>query len=88
MVAASLYAENTGIFLQVFTNEPGIQVYTGNFQGTGITCKNGIKYPKQVSVCLETQKYPDSPNHPDWVQPTLNPDEKYYSHAAYKFSIK
>ncbi len=88
MVAASLYAENTGIFLEVFTNEPGIQVYTGNFQGTGIACKHGIKYPKHVSVCLETQKYPDTPNKKDWPTANLKPGEKYLSHVAYKFSVK
>ena len=88
MVAASLYAENTGIFLEVFTNEPGIQVYTGNFQGTGIACKHGIKYPKHVSVCLETQKYPDTPNKKDWPTANLKPGEEYLSHVAYKFSVK
>ena len=59
-VCASLYSPKSGILLEVFTNEPGIQVYTGNFQGTGIACKHGIKYPKHVSVCFESQKYPDS----------------------------
>ena len=44
--------------LEMFTNEPGVQVYTGNFQGTGVACKHGVKYPKHVSVCLESQKYP------------------------------
>ena len=88
MVAASLYAENTGIFLEVFTNEPGIQVYTGNFQGRGIACKHGIKYPKHVSVCLETQKYPDTPNKKDWPTANLKPGEKYLSHVVYKFSVK
>ncbi len=87
-VCATLYSSKTGIFMEMFTNEPGVQVYTGNFQGTGIICKNGIKYPKHVSVCLESQKYPDSPNKKNWVQAILKPGEKYYSHAAYKFSIK
>lgn len=87
-VAASLYSPKTGIFLEMFTNEPGVQVYTGNFQGTGISCKHGIKYPKHVSVCLESQKYPDSPNKPGWPSPCLKPGEQYKSHLAYKFSIK
>lgn len=87
-VCASLYSPRTGILLEMFTNEPGVQVYTGNFQGTGITCKGGIKYPKHVSVCLESQKYPDTPNKPEWPSATLKPGETYYSHAAYKFSIK
>ena len=87
-VAASLDSPKTGIFLEMFTNEPGVQVYTGNFQGTGISCKHGIKYPKHVSVCLESQKYPDSPNKKDWPSPYLKPGEKYYSHVAYRFSVK
>ncbi len=91
-VCASLYSPKTGIFMEMFTNEPGVQVYSANFQGVGkdadIIRKGGLKYPKHVSVCLESQKYPDSPNKKDWVQPTLKPGEKYYSHAAYKFSIK
>ena len=91
-VCASLYSPKTGIFMEMFTNEPGVQVYSGNFQGVGkdadIVRKLGLKYPKHVSVCLESQKYPDSPNHPEWVSPVLNPGEKYYSRAAYKFSIK
>ena len=87
-VCASLYSPKTGIFLEMFTNEPGVQVYTGNFQGTGIACKHGIKYPKHVSVCLESQKFPNSPNVKEWASPVLKPGEKYYSHAAYKFSVK
>ena len=93
-VAASLYSPITGIKLEVFTNEPGIQVYTGNFQGTGITCKKGIKYPKHVSVCFESQKYPDSPTKivnktPGWEisNPFLKPGQKYESHLIYKFSV-
>ena len=94
-VAASLYSPKTGILLEVFTNEPGLQVYTGNFQGTGIACKHGIKYPKHVSVCFESQKYPDSPTKivektKGWEcsNPYLKPGQKYYSHLAYKFSVK
>ena len=92
-VCASLYSPKTGIFMEMYTNEPGVQVYSGNFQGVGrdaeISRKHGLKYPKHVSVCLESQKYPDSPNHPEeWATPVLNPGEKYFSHAAYKFSIK
>jgi len=93
-VAASLYSPETGIFLEVFTNEPGIQVYTGNFQGVGrdadILRKHGIKYPKHVSVCLESQKYPDSPHFAgeNWPSANLKPNETYFSHCAYKFSVK
>lgn len=87
-VAASLYSPESGIFMEVFTNEPGIQVYTGNFLDGTIKGKKGIAYPKQSAVCLETQKYPDSPNKKDWPSPYLKPGEKYYSHVAYKFSVR
>lgn len=91
-VCASLYSPKTGILMEMYTNEPGVQVYSGNFQGVGrdanIVRKHGVKYPKHVSVCLESQKFPDSPNHPEWASPVLKPGEKYYSHAAYKFSTK
>ena len=91
-VAASLYSPKTGIFMEMYTNEPGVQVYSGNFQGVGnevnIHHKNNLVYPKHVSVCLESQKYPDSPNHPEWASPVLKPGEVYSSHAAYKFSVK
>lgn len=94
-VAASLYSPTTGILMEVYTNEPGIQIYTGNFQGTGIACKHGVKYPKHVSVCFESQKYPDSPTKvatktKGWEHsnPYLKPGEKYYSHLAYHFSVK
>ena len=90
-VCASLYSPKTGIFMEMFTNEPGVQCYTGNFQGVDgeqeIAHKGGV-YPQYVSVCLESQKYPDSPNKPEWAQPVLKPGEKYYSHAAYRFSVK
>ena len=87
-VAVSLYSPKTGILLEVYTNEPGMQVYTGNFQGTGVSCKHGIKYPKHVSVCLESQKYPNSPNVKEWVSPYVKPGEKYYSHLVYKFKVE
>ncbi len=87
-VCASLYSPKTGILLEMFTNEPGVQIYTGNFQGTGISCKHGIKYPKHVSVCMESQKYPNTPNQSEWPTAVVKPGEQYYSHAAYKFSVQ
>ena len=92
VVCASLYSPKSGIFMEMYTNEPGVQIYSGNFQGVGnevnIHHKNNLVYPQHVSVCMESQKYPDCPNKKDWVQATLKPGEKYFSHAAYKFSIK
>ncbi len=87
-VAASLYAPNTGILLEMFTDEPGVQVYTGNFLEGKVIGKKGIAYPKQASVCLESQKYPDSPNKKKFPSPNLKPGEKYTSHTAFSFSVK
>jgi len=87
-VAASLYSPQTGIMLQVFTNEPGIQVYTGNFLDASFAGKHGYRYPKHSAVCLETQHYPDSPNRPEWPSAWLEPGKKYSSHCVYKFSVR
>ncbi len=91
-IAATLYSPKTGILMEMRTNEPGLQVYSANFQGVGrdadIIRKHGIKYPQHVSVCLESQKYPDSPNKKDWAQPLLKVGERYFSHAAYTFKVK
>jgi len=86
-LAASLYAPSTGIMLEVFTNEPGLQVYTGNFLDGTLIGKKGIKYQKHTGICLESQKYPDSPNKKDWPSPYLEPGQKYYSHCIYKFGV-
>ena len=87
-VAASLYSPKTGIMLQVFTNEPGIQVYTGNFLDASFVGKHGYRYPKHSAVCMETQHYPDSPNHPEWPSTWLETGKKYSSHCIYKFSVQ
>lgn len=87
-VAASLYHPGTGIMLEVFTNEPGIQVYTGNFLDGTVSGKKGITYQNRASVCLETQHYPDSPNKKDWPSVILRPGETYNSVCIYKFSVK
>jgi len=88
MIAASLYAENTGIFLEVFTNEPTIKVYSANKEGTGVTGKNGVKYPKHVSVSLAPQIFPKAPAKAEWTSTTLKPGEPYKSHTIYRFSTK
>ena len=86
--AASLYSPKTGIKLEVFTNEPGIQVYTGNFLDGTVVGKHGIAYPFRASVCLETQHYPDSPNKPQWPSVLLRPGEKYSSTCIFSFSAE
>ena len=85
--AATLESPKTGIVLDVYTNEPGIQVYAGNFLDGSLTGKKGITYNQRASVCLETQKYPDTPNKPEWPSAVLRPGEKYNSHCIFKFSV-
>ena len=85
--AATLTSPKTGIVLDVYTNEPGIQVYAGNFLDGALTGKKGITYNKRASVCLETQKYPDTPNKPEWPSAVLRPGEKYNSQCIFKFSV-
>ena len=87
-VCATLESPATGIVLNVYTNEPGIQVYCGNFLDGTLTGKKGIVYNFRASVCLETQKYPDTPNKPEWASAVLRPGEKYQSQCIYKFSVR
>ena len=84
---ASLESPKTGIVLDVYTNEPGVQVYAGNFLDGSLTGKKGITYNQRASVCLETQKYPDTPNKPEWPSAVLRPGEKYMSQCIFKFSV-
>ncbi len=79
---------STGRVLEVLTEEPGVQLYTGNFLDGSITGKGGIVYGYRHGFCLETQHYPDSPNHPNFPSTVLNPGEKYQTTTIYKFSVE
>lgn len=87
-VAAEVVCPETGICLTVYTDEPGIQIYSGNFLDGTLTGKNGVVYNKRTGLCLESQHYPDSPNKPEWPSTVLRPGETYHSHLTYAFSIK
>ncbi|WP_321332422.1 aldose epimerase family protein [uncultured Bacteroides sp.] len=87
-VAARLYSPISGITLEVYTNEPGIQVYSGNFLDGTVKGKKGIIYKQRTAVCMETQHYPDSPNEPQWPSVILKPGQTYHSHCIFKFSVK
>lgn len=87
-VAAKLTGPTTGITLEVYTDEPGIQVYTGNFLDGTVKGKKGITYPQRASVCLETQHYPDSPNKANWPSVILEPGQTYHSHCIFKFGVE
>jgi len=86
-VAAKLTSSATGITLEVYTDEPGIQLYTGNFLDGTVKGKNGIVYPQRASICLETQHYPDSPNKAHWPSVILEPGKTYTSHCIFKFGV-
>lgn len=87
-VAAKLTSPQSGITLEVYTNEPGIQVYTGNFQDGKVKGKKGIAYNNRPSVCLETQHFPDSPNKPMWPSVILEPGQTYFSQCIFKFGVE
>ncbi len=84
--AARLYSPASGIGVEVYTNEPGIQVYAGNFLDGTVRGKGGVAYPARASVCLETQHYPDTPNKPQWPSAVLRPGERYTSHCTFRFT--
>lgn len=87
VAAASVYCPESGIVLTEYTNEPGVQVYSGNFLNGTLSGKNGVVYKKRAGICLESQHYPDSPNKPEWPSTVLRPGEKYYSHCIFSFTV-
>lgn len=87
-LAAKLTSPVTGITLEVYTNEPGVQVYTGNFLDGTVKGKKGVVYPQRASVCLETQHYPDTPNKAHWPSAILEPGQTYRSQCIYKFGVE
>ena len=84
---ASLYDPESGRLMEVFTSEPGLQFYSGNFLD-GSNIGKGTTYNKHNGLCLETQHFPDSPNQPQFPSTVLRPGETYGYETAYKFSTK
>jgi aldose 1-epimerase len=85
---ADFYHPSSGRAVEVYTSEPGIQFYSGNFLDGSLTGKNGIVYNKHHGFCLETQHFPDSPNQPGFPSTILRPGEEYTSTTIYKFTTK
>lgn len=86
---ASLYAPNTGIEMKILTTEPGLQFYSGNFMSDeDPKGKGGKAYPFRAALCLETQHFPDAPNHDNFPSTTVRPGEKYTSKTEYRFSVR
>ncbi len=87
-LAAKVYDPASKREMDVYTDQPGIQFYTGNFLDGTLTGNGGKKYEKHYAFCLETQHYPDSPNEPKWPSTVLNPGSTYSTTTIYKFSVK
>lgn len=85
---SSAYEPNSGRLLEVFSDEPGIQLYTGNFLDGTLPNKQGGTYAHRTGFCLETQHYPDSPNQKDFPSTILRPGDTYSTTTSFKFSVK
>lgn len=83
--AARLYEPVTGRVLEIFTTQPGIQFYSGNFLDGSFTGKNGVKYVKYAGLCLEPQHFPDAPNHTNFPSTVLRAGEEYRQTTVYRF---
>ncbi len=86
--AATIYGDKSGIQLNIYTTEPGMQFYSGNYMASQNTFSNGTKDMRQTAFCLETQHFPDSPNQANFPTTTLKPGEVFKSMSLYKFSVK
>jgi aldose 1-epimerase len=84
-LACTVTEPASGRVMEVWTTEPAVQLYTGNFLDGSITGKDGKVYHKRYGFCLEAQHYPDSPNHPDYPTTELSPGEVYEQTTIYKF---
>ena len=87
-LAAKVYEPTTGRVLEISTDQPGIQFYSGNFLDGTVRGKGGAAYRKYFGFCLETQHFPDSPNHPNFPSTILEPGKKYTAVTVHKFSVK
>ena len=87
-LAARVTEPTSGRVMEVSTTEPGVQFYTGNFLDGTVKGKGGVAYAKRSGFCLETQHFPDSPNHPDFPTTTLKPGAEYKSTTIFKFSVQ
>jgi aldose 1-epimerase len=86
--AAEVYEPKTGRSIKVYTTQPAVQFYSGNFLDGTIIGKQGKVYKKRAGFCLETQHYPDSPNQSSFPSVVLKPGEQYYHFTIFKFGVK
>lgn len=86
--AAKVFEPRSGRVMEVWTEEPGVQFYTGNYLNNSYVGKSGTAYVIRGGLCLETQHYPDSPNHPNFPSTILRPGSRYQTATIYKFSVE
>jgi aldose 1-epimerase len=86
--AAEVYEPSSGRVMRVLTDQPGVQFYTGNFFDGTIKGKGGIAYQRRYGLCLETQHFPDSPNHPDFPTTELKPGQLFHRVTVFSFSTR
>lgn len=87
-LAARVFEPTTGRTLEIATTEPGLQFYSGNFLDGTLAGKQGRVYKKRTGFCLETQHFPDSPNHPDFPSTVLRPGQEYTSRTVWTFGVR
>jgi aldose 1-epimerase len=87
-LAATVYEPISGRVMEVYTTQPGVQFYAGNFLDGSLTGKGGVQYVKRYGFCLETQHFPDSPNQPKFPNTILKPGETYNEATIFKFSAE
>ena len=88
LFCARCSSPKTGIVMETFTTEPGVQLYTGNWMTGNFEGKPGQRYPERAALCLETQHFPDSPNKPEYPSTLLRPGETFLSTTIYQFSVE
>lgn len=86
--AARVEGDKSGIVMEIYTDEPGLQFYGGNFMAGKNTLKGGAKDEYRTAFCLETQHFPDSPNQPSFPSTVLKPGDSYATVSVYKFSVR
>lgn len=87
-LAATVWGDKSGIMMEVYTQEPGLQFYSGNFMQSKNTFKGGSKDDFRTAFCMETQHFPDSPNQPSFPTTVLKPTDVYKTSSIYKFSVQ
>jgi aldose 1-epimerase len=86
--AANVYEPESGRTLEVLTTQPGVQFYSGNFFDGTIKGKGGVAYEKRSGFCLETQHFPDSPNHPQFPTTVLEPGDVFRQTTVFRFGVE